>query len=291
MRNEIHIGNKEYFYMIDNQIRDTMMKYETEVLLPKAVRLADESDITTDLKSYPIDGYYYKTSELKQYFNIIRNIQENERIYRKIKDTKDLRFIKKIVGSKLFGSKRSNRTTSPLPRMKDIMTLCMNDKELFPEYAHHPWNIEKVMLHLKDYATGNPNLVELAYLTEEVECLVAGCETNILYREIAIISGSAIRWDFPEIVWDVDDEVERLGCKLIDGYNKLIDSKMEAPDKYNCLRFDREPEIPRVARLGFQRNTKENYYWILDWNRSVFDVYTTEEITTESYKNKGVKKE
>jgi len=34
--NEIIINNVDFFYMIDNQVRETMAKYESENLLPKA---------------------------------------------------------------------------------------------------------------------------------------------------------------------------------------------------------------------------------------------------------------
>jgi len=289
MVEDITIDNKDYFYMVDNKIRDTMMEFEENKLLPKTIKLLEDSNIEqlTEFKIFPTEGYYYKTPKLSGYFNIIRNLQENKSLFSKVKNTNELKYLKRIIGSKIFGSVKSDRyPNSPLPRMKDIMTLCMEDEKVFPTLAHHPWTIPKILDNLSNHSTSNPNLVELAHLTGETECLVASCETNILYREDVYISGSIIILREPEVIWNVDEELQKLGEKLIDKFNKLIHSNLDKPDKYNFGNFDREPELPRVARLGYQMNTEEHYYWFLDENRNVTDVYTKDVITTESYRNK-----
>ena len=72
----IVIDNKDYFYMLDNKIRDTMMEYEQNTLLPKSEKLLKDSNIKgVEMELYPIEGYYYKTPKLSNYFNTLRNLQ------------------------------------------------------------------------------------------------------------------------------------------------------------------------------------------------------------------------
>ena len=274
--------------MIDNKLRETMMEFEQKKLLPKARKLLKDSGIDEliELELFPIEGYYYKTKKLSNYFNIIRNLQEYEPIFDRIENTKELKELQIITGNKLFGSIKSERyDNSPLPRMKDIMTLCMEDKKLFPEYKHHPWNIKKIMNNLLAFYTGNPNIVELATLINKPECLVAGCETDILYREDVMISGCASPFLLPEIVWNVDKEVQNMGINIINRLNELTNNNIPTPTEYNNGYYDNLAETPRIARLGYQKNTEEHYYWILERNRDVRDLYTKDIITTESYKN------
>ena len=282
----IVINNKDYFYMIDNMFRKETMWHEQFVSLPKALKLLNDSDISNiELTPYLPEGYYCLTKKLKYYFTIIKNLQENDKLFDRVKNTKELKYLKKILGNTLYGTKKSNlHEGTPLPRMKDIMTLCMNDKTVFPDDVYHAWTIPKIMNNLPNHFTGNPNLVELAYLTGEIECLVAGCETNILYREHATISGCcSFEAIPPKIIWNVDKELQILGEKLIDKFNDLYEKQVLKPNEHNAGLFDRFAEKPRVARLGYQIDTKEHYYWILDSEGNVFGLYDTKSITTESY--------
>lgn len=283
---KIIINNKDYFYMVDNIFRTETMQSEQSELLPKALKLLKDSNISSnELKPYLPEGYYYETEKLKQYFTIIRNLQENEDLFDKVEKTDELKYLKRILGSTLYGTEGEKDKKTPLPKMKDIMTLCMGDRMVFPENEHHAWTISKIMDNLPNCFTGNPNLVELAYLTGKIECLVAGCETNILYRATVTISGCSPEIVETKLIWDVDKEVQTLGEKLIDKFNSLYGKQVQKPNKHNMGLFNRFPQKPRVARLGYQEDTREHYYWILNERGKVFDVYSTSKITTESYYN------
>lgn len=284
------INNQDYFYMVDNIFRAETKYSEQFELLPKTLKLLKDSNISNDeLKNYLPEGYYYETDKLRQYFTIIRNLQENEILFDRVKKTNELKYLKKILGSTLYGIEEEKNKKTPLPKMKDIMTLCMSDGIIFPQNEHHAWTIPKIMDNLPNYFTGNPNLVELAYLTGKIECLVAGCETNILYRATVTISGCCPEKVETEIIWDVSKEVQILGEKLIDKFNNLYKKQIQKPNKNNAGFFNRFAEKPRVARLGYQEDTGEHYYWILDKKGKVFDVYSTSKITTENYIQKEFK--
>ena len=85
------ITNVDYFYMIDNMLREQLSKFE-EGLLPKARKILKDSGIDEihELELYPTEGYYYKSKELTDYFNIIRNLQQNKELFHRIKKTEDL---------------------------------------------------------------------------------------------------------------------------------------------------------------------------------------------------------
>ena len=68
----VDITDTDYYYMIENQIRAEVPKFEVGFLLPKAIKLLKDAEISNDeLIDYPIEGYYYKSEALKHYFTII----------------------------------------------------------------------------------------------------------------------------------------------------------------------------------------------------------------------------
>jgi hypothetical protein len=299
----VEITNTDYFFMVDNQVRDIFAKFEETVILPKVEHLYNINKINHSvLKEYPIEGYYYKTKALTRYFKLIRNIQHNSLVYENIDiETPEFMLIKNICDRDIFGTIPSDGL-SPLPRRKDIMTICM-------EIMKEGWSIENIMSNLDNYKTGNANLVELAYLTKNPACLTSGCETNSLYRMFALISGCYIGKMIPtvyEYVWLVDKEVEDLGTNLVAEYNKIFDmfelgkynqyigtnlSKryLVAPSVKLCGDLDKKAETPRVAFLGHNLAAATNYYWILEKNMTVRDLWSKNFLTTKSYMETGDK--
>jgi hypothetical protein len=284
------ITDTDYYYMIENQIRSEMPKFETGVLLPTAIKLLKDSQITNEeLDNYPIEGYYYKSEALKHYFTIIRNLQHNDKIFSKVnKDNKNLKTLQRFCCNDLFGIEKEYKMgldgKAPLKRRYDILTLTMEDQNLFDNNLKQPWTIEGIMNGISRYFNNRINLVELAYLTKNPKCLCCGAETNTLYRMFSMISGCMLQ--DPQYVWNVSKNVQELGEKLIDEYNCLIGSNMIKPNIFNHLSLKKEPELQRVALLGMILTTGENYYWILDGDNTLHDLYTKEVVTTETLNTK-----
>ena len=294
--------------MVENQIRTFMPRFEVGIALPKVLKLLSDCGITKqELKDYPIEGYYYKSEPLKEYFTIIRNLQHNEGIFARLIDCPELFFLQKLTSSEIWGELKNNTTSQtmvwkqeiagglatfipskapynsnnpPLIRRYDILTLTMQDKSLFNLTSERPWTIDSVKAGLSKHFKKRPNLVELAYLTNDVECLVCGAETNALYRMLAMCSGMGSGETY--YLWEVSKEMEELGRAIIDQYNYLIGSKMEVPTIFNHGQFKKTSERPRVALLGAILTTGENYFWTLSSIGSVSETYTTEFLTTET---------
>ena len=236
----IVINNDDYFYMMDNLIRGEMMTFEANELLPKAERIWVRAG-SPRLETYPIEGYYYKSNELTRYFQLMRNFQQNENVYPHFKPSVDKDYLVKLVDNELWGTVVDRaQFPSPFVRRKDILTLAMEDPKF--QTKLRPWDVPSVMETLDGYATGNPNLVELAYLTNNVHCLLCGAETNALYRMWANVSGSMA---MPiQVVWQVSEEVEAMGKLLAKEYNRVCGFNLVAPTKETYAQYQRKPELP-----------------------------------------------
>jgi hypothetical protein len=291
----IEITNTDYFYMMENQIRKHIKKYETEICLPKAKMLLEKSNIDIkELVEYPTEGYYYETDDLKLYFKIIRNIQTNEPLWKRFILCDELTFLKNKCDNDLFGivDPLGRNPNAPIKRRYDILTLTMENTSVFPDHdkSHRPWTIDRIMNGLGTMYNNRTNLVELAYLIKNPECLCCGAETNSLCRMIACLTGSysmASSYREPNYIWKVDPEVESLGKRIAVAYNYLMENDLiVAPSLTNHLLLNKTPKLPRVAILGYVVGTKEYYHWILPDFGVMRELYSKEIITTESYVNK-----
>jgi len=211
-----------------------------------------------------------------------------------VQDNEDLKILKKVCHNDIFGiedpHKRPNE--SPLKRRYDILTITLEDANIFPDHntSPRPWSIQRIMGGIGTHYKNRTNLVELAYLTGEPKCLCCGAETNSLYRAIANISGSySIHIPKPTYVWKVSAEVEELGRRIVDAYNTLLDGNMiSVPTLENHTALKKAPKVPRVALLGYVVASREYYHWILDYTMRLTEVYSRNIITTESYSINGL---
>lgn len=293
------ITNFDYFFMIDNQVRLAMMKIETEEFLPLAKRFLEKCNVTIDeLEDFPTEGYYYETEELSLYFKILRNLQHNKKVIAKLVDCEELELFKKICNNDLFGiedpTEQNRGGEGPIKRRYDILTITMESMTVFPDQLDvpRPWTIDRIMKGLSTQYGNRTNLVELAYLTGDPKCLCAGAESNSLYRMFSCISASyAISTPRIEYIWEVTPEVESLGKRIVEEYNKFFNRHViEAPTLNNIGQMNRIPKVPRVALLGYATKTDEYYHWILNDRFQLFEIYSPNIITTKTYEE-GVKKQ
>lgn len=283
----VKITDVDYFYMVENEIRNSMKKYEVGVMLREAQQVLSESGVSfSELVQYPVEGYYNESPCLKTYFTIIRNLQENEQIFDRInKKSKSLDFLWKVISSPIFGkliiSKNNPKTKEPvLPRMSDIVTETMSDKDLFNSESGNPWNSEDIILGMSRYfSLDKTTLVSLAFFTGDKKCLLGACESNSLYREIVYFTGCCL--NMVEYEWRVSSLMQKMGEQLICDYNKLIGSSIEAPTIFNHLKFNKNPKYPRQIVLGKVLTTNQYYYWKVDKNNVFSEGYTDSLVTTE----------
>lgn len=284
------ITDVEYFWMLDNQIRVKMQKFETDICYPKAKTLLTNSNINIEeLKKYPIEGYYTNSPELSQYFTILRNLQHNEEVYKKVIQCAELEFLQRVCHRDLFGiiDPKNRNKDAPLQRRYDLVTLAMEDPQLFDLNSPRPWTISSIMTGCNIWYANRTNLVELAVLIGKPELVCAGAETNSAYRMIAAVSGACGIAPIIEYKWKVSPDVELLGSKIVEEYNNLLEGfYIITPSIYNCNGLNSIPVLPRVSVMGYILETNQYYHWILDWNGTLTDVYSQTIITTNSFINK-----
>ena len=287
----VGITNTDYFFMIENQVRNSMKHFETTSCLPKATEVLKKSNINeTELLEYPVEGYYYETPELSRYFKIIRNLQTNKELWKKVVNCEELEYLKSKYDNDIFGivDTKGRNLDAPLKRRYDILTLTMEDESIVDLISPFPWTIKNIVSNLGKWYDNRTNLVELAYLVKNPICLCCGAETNSLNRMIAWATGSYSICVPPRTyVWKVDGEVENLGINLVDSYNILFESnKIISPTINNHSTLNKNIKVPRVTLLGYVEETKEYYHWILDWDKKLTDLYSLDIITTQSYELK-----
>jgi hypothetical protein len=248
-----------------------------------------------EMEEYPVEGYYYKSKELTEVFQRVRNLQQNKKIYDRVnRDWDELVYLRGIYESELFGVKHMSYypwPDAPLQRRWDALTRMMSDDSIVNQNSTKPWSIPFVMEHLSKYLNGQSNLVELAGLIGKPILLTCAAETNSLGRMYSFCSGAcSIEKPVVEYVWKVSPKVEVLGRKIAVAYNEMMKGfYIKMPDPNNCWGFDWDtPELPRVAHLGYVMATRENYFWIVDRVEEVFDYYTADFITTKNVQSKGI---
>lgn len=296
------ITDEMYFTNLDNQVRDKFKDWEVLNMLPAVKMIMGRAKIPElALLDYPVEGYYYKTPELKELFKKIRNIQQNPDVYTKIHDDDMLGRLRATYDSDLFGISPVTGYPwpgSPLKRRWDILTKVMQSEEFDDKIRKYPWTIPSVMEAVKKTKKGMVNLVELAALIGNPKLLTAAAETSCLGRMYAQVTGSyCMRSSYKtEYVWAVKKEVEELGTKIVEAYNKTMDANtIQYENKIHLVAAHESNmydmvwgylELPRVAHLGYVMATQKNYFWILDYGEELYDYYTTDFITTENYYEK-----
>jgi len=303
--NKLVITDTDYFFAIDNHIRDTWngwAGFEADILLPVTEELLAIHPVK--MEDYPTEGYYWKSDALKKYFNNVRNLQSNESIamlpdeqLNKITNNEKFRALKFVTDNLVFGLEQappSSLFTKLLPRRRDILSACLAS---FPMDVTRPWHMDEILKKIPKFTYGAPNLVELGYLTGNVLCLTAAAETNILYREMVGCSGFAGFRGPDVIIWEVNPAVETMGKELIRNYNimmQVVLKKLEmkpaknytlvVPTPDNITAFECHPELPRVAHLGWVESIPPDplmyYFWVANLVGEVKDFYSNLLITT-----------
>ena len=284
MKRIIEISNKDYFMMVYNEIQNKFPSFEENILLPDVKKTLIRQKINLkDLVIYPIEGYYYKTDGLKEYFKLISNIKYNEKIQSKL-NLVVLSNLTKVITDEIWGLPFYEGGLL-FPKMKDRLTLSL-EKMLPCEIS-----IDNVFNRFKQHDKNSTNLVEFAYHIDDKECLVLAAYSNALYREVAIISGNLSDFYIPEIEykWNVDKEIELFGTELINKYNKIIQEHcdknyylLNTPHENNISSFDREVPKFAIACLAYLEEIGLYYHWILN-DSMISEFYYPKVLTKEIY--------
>ncbi len=246
-----------FFAVVDLLVRDNMKKFETR-LLP-TLREAGNSTVNGLIKDVPPEGYYSETSELKEYLNILRAMQNNEGA----NVTSDAIIkMRNIYDRSLFGLGPSKPNKydfekkalewdpsmgyAALSPMHDTLSLAI--KHVLDRDGFDGMEIQNIMRETENVDLGE-HLVGLAVLVDRMYAKKNNGVYNpvacTLAAETTVGSRASVAFGGGQSMPELSPEVEEMGLKIIKGYNQLFS---EYPEGKGLNITDKPKEIRKLAK-------------------------------------------
>jgi len=297
MKQTLVVDNLQYFRAVDSEVRKHMKRFEAG-LLPIARQAVKDAGFP--VKDVPIEGYYHENPELREYFTLIRTLQDN--FTKKITPT--IEKLHDVYTHPIFGlgqgrptaiSDRDNKKVmypnepySTVSQVADPVSVA--SMKIMPN-----WTIERIMAEVDKLNLGTC-LVGLALLVDTespsnplATCMA--CETTVLSRMKAIARGAS---PMPEVEWRVSREVEEYGERVIKGYNDLFKnyaaSGLEAEKvtpKNAALILENVPPLERCVNINIDATRIDGYYhWAIEHDGErhvVLEFWSSHIVTTKDW--------
>jgi hypothetical protein len=293
--NEYIVGDFELILGLDSFYRNQMKEYETKVLLPLIIQIFQKLNISQ--KEYPIEGYYYESDELKNYFNYIKTLQQVS-IKRK-EDLQDMSGYKKLTElfcSGLYG--KYEYKDNILPQTKDPIYYALESLPI------EKWNVENIMNTANTIIndTDNTTIVGLGVLLKNPIIVTALRESVVLYSDFYCTGAPDFSIKYiNKYIWNVSKEIENLANKIIEIFNEICPYKIpKAIEKNAEIYYDEFTSNPidlRCVRIGHDNFSGRNFHWAiknqeyLTSNYKFIEFWDTKLWTTEDAKNDWYKKD
>ena len=299
------ITNLTFFRIVDKLVRNGMQEVEAG-MLPVAKQALEDTGLP--LEEHPVEGYYGKTEQLKDYFNHIRTLQLNS----SDKITDSVKTLHDFYSDEVFGLGQAvktainpdkvwfpNEPAAVISPVVDPLSVATIKAVKSPATVKQDLTIENISRYLQEGDLGNC-LVGLGVLVDKTDIPKVGRFDPVattLARETTVLS-AYVPTARCISSYRVAPEVEQFGNKVIDAYNDLFksvgsDVRIENVTKNNAFSLDKDlPEMDRCVRihnLDIPGLPKEFYHWAVDHKRrspTVVDFWDKKIVTTDMYKNK-----
>ena len=283
MNKDLRIVTNQVFLLgLDELYRTAMKRHESAELLECARNVASTLGVAP--ADVPIEGYYTESSELTEYFQLVRSLQDQP-IDREteLPESEPYSRLVAVTSSPLFGIPTPG--DSLLPSGADPLTVALSDT--FPN-----WTIETLTSAAYDIASNSDDfsLVALAALSKDPVALTALRESVVLYA--MALAGAA--WSEPEYVWEVDLEIENRSKRFVETFNQLFNDSIPLPSSENAEIFwnayDFSKIMGRCVRIGFDDSVTpvKYYHWAIDrtetYEHKTTDFWDHEIWTTQRYR-------
>lgn len=272
------IDNRKVVIAIDHLFRQYMKRFEKQTLLPATKQLLKELSI--EKQTFPIEGYYAESNELKEYFLNIRTLQQLPGDFKKqTQQFKEYKLLSNIFGSSIFGHQRDDYGFLPL--RKDAVSLVLEDTPL------DQWNIENITTKAGEYASANDDysLVGCACWLKDSVLITCVKESMVLYSGLILSD--------PIFEWQVCAELEYRLNLFISEFNKLCNANIRTASPENARYFDKAAELNHITgrciALGIPTvNQTQHYHWAIRKENNLdyitHDFWSEELWTTERYR-------
>jgi len=257
MRTEVIVDNRVFLLGLCELYRNAMKPHERGELLACARRVA--ATLGVPPADVPIEGYYTEDDDLKEYFRLMRALQEvlASRIP-KVKALPEFGRLREVTSAPLFGRPVGEDYLLPLGR--DPLSQALSDTQ--PD-----WSVERLTAAAYAAAERCPDdisLVGLAARIRDPVVLTALRESVVLYAELcALVTGTLPP---PEYVWQVDDDLAARASRFIDTFNALFDERLPPPEPKHAAVFAAASRgsviLGRCVRLGGD-TAGNQYHWAI----------------------------
>jgi hypothetical protein len=279
------IDNQVFLFGLDDIYRERMKAHEKDELLGLARQITSELEL--QVKDVPIEGYYSEDDDLKEYFRLIKTLQ-NTPITRKtdIRSIVSYNRLKKVAESPLFGS--PDNSMYLISQCDDMLSITLKDTPV------SGWNkqdlVHKAFVFAKE--SEDYSLVTLAALANDPAVLAALRETAVLYA--VAVAGCAPITEF-EYQWKVDEVLEKRANKFITTFNALFGESLPEAIWNNAESFwnscNKWKLNGRCVRIGCDDSQLpiRHYHWAIENGPSGLEVkefWDTNIWTTEMYRKK-----
>ena len=277
------VDNRIFLLGLDGFYRESIKAHERGELLQCARQVALELEV--DPAEVPVEGYYHEDEELREYFQLMRVLQEvpSSRC-RDIKSQSAIDRLIEVSSSRLYG--HSKKGAALLSGGVDPLSKAL--RACFPN-----WTIDNLTRKAYAYAveTDDFSMVALASIAKDPILLAALRESVVLYA-IAVAGAAPVQEIEEEFVWSVDAEVERRAVQFVSTFNALFNENLPVPNEKNAAGYFNAADlwsiVGRCARIGWDDTVEplRHYHWAIKMDGSeivVEDFWDTEFWTTERY--------
>jgi hypothetical protein len=292
--NEYVVSDFELILGLDSFYREQMQQYETKQLLPLVIELFEKLGVSP--KKYPMEGYYYKSEKLKNYFNYIKTLREVSIKHKD--DVQNMLGYKKLTElfcSGLYG--KYEYDDKILPNVKDPIYYALESLSV------ENWNVKNILntAHTIINDTNNTTIIGLGIIIKNPVIVTALRETAVLYADIlcAGVPDFTIKY-INKYIWNVSKEIEHLANIIIETFNGICPYKIPLAIEKNAKkyydRFMSNPFDLRCVRIGYDAFSGKNYHWAIKNQEYLTNNYKFAEFwdekhwTTEIAKNDWYRK-
>jgi FHA domain len=251
------VDNRVFMLGLNELYRDAMKQFESSRLLQSARGVATALHVTPG--RFPIEGYYADTPKLREYYCLMRTLQELDKTEEdKVRGLFEFQFLTQVMRSPLFG--RTKEGNKLLPRAVDSLAQALLD-------CRPAWSLNRLVKAAYEDALryNDCSLVGLAARTQDAIILTATRESTVLYAEVICLGLS----EEPQIKyeWTVDDSLAKAANILIETFNGFVPGALPKAEPVNAGRFygsysDSE-FIGRCVRIAMTPDHKEHYHWAI----------------------------
>ena len=279
------VDNRVFLIGLIRLYREAIKPHERGELLECARRVARELRLAP--ADWPIEGYYAEDEGLREYFLLMRGLQNaGGSVRSSVEALPEFQRLLAVASSPLYGQPEYGNGL--LPTGSDPLTLAL--RETFPD-----WTVPTLTALARTKAVENDDfsLVGLAARLNDPVILANSRESVVLYARMVI--GAASNPPKPEYVWMVDDELARQAAKFVDTFNALFGERLPPPDAAHAAdywkRWDDMKLLGRCVRLGWDDSVipYRHYHWGIcrdeQGEMAVQGFWSAEIWTTERYRS------